>query len=213
MRRGTGRAVLASWIAIAALGSTSAARADDTSAPGCTVKLARVSPQNVPTFRSECVWSIAPMWVSAALTDPQDGHKSSLLKSSERLADGRIVNVQKTGWPFEDRQSTITQNDDPLPGGGVRRSYHLASQQAPLADGAVQVGVDEGLWEIGPHADGSHVVFELTYEPGGNLPTRIVQTMSPKYIAKGLDELRVSAEKIARTKSATPNVASGPPTQ
>jgi hypothetical protein len=55
------------------------------------------------------------------------------------------------------------------------------------------------------------VVLEMRYEPGGNLPTRIVQTMSPRYIAKGLDELRVAAEKLARENPDLPAVASGPP--
>jgi hypothetical protein len=201
--------LLAAWLASVALG-TAAARAEDTSAPGCTVKLASVDAKNVPTFRGECVWSIAPAWVAAVLTDPARGN-SSLLKASERLEDGRIVNVQKTGWPFEDRQSTIEVNDEPLESGGVRRRYRLANEQAPLAEGAVQVAVDQGSWEIAAHPSGTRVVLEMTYEPGGNLPTRIVQTMSPKYIAKGLDELRADAEKLARENPAQSNVASGPP--
>lgn len=209
MRRGAGRMLLAAWLASVAL-DTAAARADDTSAPGCTVKLASVDAKNVPTFRGECVWSVAPAWVAAVLTDPARGN-SSMLKASERLEDGRIVNVQKTGWPFEDRQSTIEVNDEPLQSGGVRRRYRLSNEQAPLAKGAVQVAVDEGSWEIAAHPSGTRVVLEMTYEPGGNLPTRIVQSLSPKYIAKGLDELRADAEKLARENPAPPNVASGPP--
>jgi hypothetical protein len=211
LRRSAGRAVLSSWIAGVAL-AAAPAFADDASVPGCTVKLASVSAQNVPTFRGECVWSVAPAWVSAVLVDSERlGTRSTLLKASERLKDGRIVNLQKTGWPFEDRQSTIEVNDEPLPGGGVRRRYRLAPEQAPLAEGAVQVAVDEGQWEVVAHPNGTRVVLEMSYEPGGNLPTRVVQSMSPKYIAKGLDELRVNAEKLARTNVALPNVASGPP--
>ncbi len=209
MRRGAGRAMLATWLASAALGAAQA-RAEDASVPGCTVKLASVSPQNVPTFRGECVWKVAPTWVAAVLTDPARGN-SSMLKASERLEDGRIVNVQKTGWPFEDRQSTIEVDDEPLEGGGVRRRYRLADQQAPLVEGAVQVAVDQGTWEVAAHPSGTHVVLEMTYEPGGNLPTRIVQSMSPRYIAKGLDELRADAEKLARANAAPANVAAGPP--
>jgi hypothetical protein len=189
-----------------------AASAEDATAPGCTVKLVKVDAQNVPAFRGECVWSVAPAWVAAVLTDPARlDASSSMLEKSERLPDGRIVNVQKTGWPFEDRQSTILVEDEPLPGGGVLRRYWLASDQAPLAKGAVQVAVDEGSWEVAPHPQGVRVVLQMAYAPGGNLPASLVQSMSPKYIARGLDELRVSAEKLARASGALPNVAAGPP--
>jgi hypothetical protein len=191
-----------------------AARADEATVPGCSVKLAGIDAKNVPSFRGECVWSVAPAWVASVLTDPVKLRaSSSLLKSSRRLEDGRIVNVQKTGWPFEDRQSTIVVEDEPLAGGGVLRRYKLAAAQAPLAEGVVQVGVDEGSWEVAPHPEGVRVVLQMAYEPGGNLPLSLVQSMSPKYIAKGLDELRKSAEKLARESGGLPGVAAGPPTK
>jgi hypothetical protein len=210
---GAGRVALISVMVAAGLPAASVASAEgEASVPGCTVRLVNVDERNVPTFRGECVWSIAPAWVSTALTEPERLDRiSSLLKSSQRLADGRIVNVQKTPWPFEDRQSTIAVSDEPLPGGGVLRRYRLADAQAPLAEGAVQASVDEGSWEVARHPSGTRVVLELRYEPGGNLPARIVHSMSPKYIAQGLDELRVNAEKLAREGRALPNVASGPP--
>jgi hypothetical protein len=199
---------------LAAAGSLLAggAAAEEARVPGCIVKLVSVDANNVPTFRGECVWSLAPAWVAMVLTDPVKlDRSSSMLKSSERLEDGRIVNLQKTGWPFEDRQSTIVVADAPLPGGGVLRRYRLADAQAPLAEGAVQVAVDEGSWEVAAHPSGVRVVLEMVYEPGGSLPSSLVQSMSPKYIAKGLDELRVGAERLARESGAPPNVAAGPP--
>jgi hypothetical protein len=209
---GAGRVALISVMVAVGLPTASIASAEEASVPGCTVRLVTVDERNVPTFRGECVWSVAPAWVSTALTEPERLDRiSSLLKSRQRLADGRIVNVQKTPWPFEDRQSTIAVRDEPLPGGGVLRRYRLADAQAPLAEGAVQAGVDEGSWEVAQHPNGTRVVLELRYDPGGNLPTRIVQSMSPKFIAQGLDELRVNAEKLAREDRALPNVASGPP--
>lgn len=210
MRCGAGRIAAIAGMAVGLIASGSAAAANEARVPGCTVKLVSLDARSVPTFRGECVWSIAPSWVATALTDPTK-NRSSMLKSSQRLEDGRIVNVQKTGWPFEDRQSTIVVDDEPLSGGGVLRRYRLAPAQAPLADGAVQVAVDEGSWEVAPHPQGVRVVLQMSYEPGGNLPTSLVQSMSPKYIAKGLDELRLNAEKLAREGGSLPNVASGPP--
>ena len=203
--------VVLALLSVAVLVAPRAALAD-ASVPGCTVRLVSVDARNVPTFRGECEWNVAPVWVTAVLTDPiRLNESSSMLEDSRRLADGRIVNLQKTGWPFEDRQSTVAVMDEPLPNGGVRRSYRLADEQAPVAEGTVQVAVDEGRWEIAASPNGTRVVLEMTYEPGGNLPTRIVQSMSPKYIAKGLDELRVSAEKLAGESPGLPGVAAGPP--
>ena len=197
---------------VGAFALAGAASADEARVPGCSVKFVSVDARNVPTFRGECVWSVAPAWVSSVLTDPAKLEASSaMLKSSQRLPDGRIVNLQKTGWPFEDRQSTIVVQDESLPGGGVLRRYKLADAQAPLAEGAVQVAVDEGSWEVAQHPEGVRVVLHMIYEPGGNLPTNLVRSMSPKFIARGLDELRLGAEKLARESRSLPGVAAGPP--
>ena len=209
MRRNWG---LVGVVAALALASALPASADDASGPGCIVKLASVDAQNVPTFRGECVWSVAPASVAAVLTDPERlDAASKLLIASDRLPDGRIVNVQQTGWPFEDRQSTIEVRDEALPDGGLRRNYKLADTQATPREGAVQVGVDEGSYEIVADPLGTRLVLVMRYEPGGNLPTRIVQSLSPRYIARGLDELRAGAEQFARANPAPPSVAAGPP--
>jgi hypothetical protein len=209
MRLGAAQRALTSAVLGGLLAATPATGAEEARVKGCTVRLVSVDAKSVPTFRGECVWSVAPAWVATVLTDPRGN--SSMLKSTQRLEDGRVVNVQRTGWPFDDRQSTIVIHDVPLPGGGVRRRYRLADTQAPLAEGAVQVSVDEGSWEVTSHPDGVRVVVEMSYEPGGNLPASLVHSMSPKYIARALDELRVSAEKLARHGAPLPSVASGPP--
>lgn len=200
------------WLVAAGLALGASAAANEATVPGCTVKLVSVDARNVPTFRGECAWGVAPGFIAAVLTDAKRlDASSSLLIASDPLPDGRIVNVQKTGWPFEDRQSTVEVHDERLADGGVVRRYKLAAEQVAPRDGAVLVSVDEGSWHVSATPSGSRVVLEMRYEPGGNLPTRVVQNMSPKYIAKGLDELRVAAEQLARTNPDLPAVASGPP--
>lgn len=181
-------------------------------APGCEVRLESVDASQVPTFRGECRWSVAPAFVATVLTDPALlAASSSSLEESRRLPDGRILNVQKTGWPLDDRQSTLEVTDVPLPGGGVRRRFHLASAQEPTSEGRVQVAVDEGSWEIRPApGGGTELALVLRYEPGGNLPPDLVQRMSPSRIARGLDELRIAAEALARAPGREGDVAAGP---
>ena len=189
------------------------ALADDADLGGCHVALVSVDAANVPTFRADCRWDVAPAWVRAVLSDPvRFAASSSSLKESLVLADGRIVNVQRAGWPLDDRQSTLEVRDEPQPDGGLVRSYRLAPQQAALASGRVQVGVDEGSWRVSAAPrGGTRIELVMRYEPGGNLPAGVVQSMSPPRIARGLDELRLAAEELARAPSADADVAAGPP--
>jgi hypothetical protein len=188
------------------------ALADDDSA-GCTVLVASVDAHDVATFRAECHWRVAPAFVTAVVSDPvRLAESSSALLSSEKLPDGRLVNLQDTPWPAADRQSTLTVEQQGLPGGGLHRTFRLADVQAPVPANAVQVAVDDGSWEITTEpGGGTHLVLVMRYEPGGNLPPRFVHEMSPRHIARGLDELRVSAEALASAGAhGTPDVASAP---
>ncbi len=180
--------------------------------PSCDVRVASVDAHQVATFRADCHWRVAPAFVSNVLSDPARlAASSSALLSSQKLPDGRLVNLQDTPWPVTDRQSTIVVEQTSLPEGGLRRRYRLAEVQAPLAKDTVQVAVDDGVWEISAAPDGgTHLVLTMRYEPGGNLPPRFVHEMSPRHIARGLDELRASAEKLASETPRTPDVASGP---
>ncbi len=203
------------WISIAVsitVLAPSSGRADEATRAGCTVRLASVDAASVPTFRGECRWPVGAAFVTAVLTDPvRFAASSSSLEESRRLPDGRIVNVQTAGWPLADRQSTLVMSDELLPGGGLRRTYQLASSQEPPAGGRVQVSVDEGSWEVSAAPDGgTRVLLVMRYEPGGNLPPSLVQRASPGRIAVALAELRAAAETLARAGSANADVAAGP---
>lgn len=189
---------------------TQASRADEIG--GCEVHLAGVDAAGVGTFEGACAWRVAPEYVTAILTDPaRMAASSSALEESRRLPDGRIVNVAKAGWPLDDRQSTLAVSDERRPDGGVRRTFRLASRQEPTAGGRVQVGVDEGSWEVSAApGGGTRLVLTMRYEPGGGVPASLVHRMSPSHIAQGLDELRIAAEALARTASGDTDVASGP---
>jgi hypothetical protein len=179
---------------------------------GCEVRVASVDAANIATFRGECRWRVAPQHVTTVLTDPvRLAASSTALEESRRLADGRLLNIQKTGWPMDDRQSTLEVRDAPRADGGVLRSFRLAAEQEPAEDGAVQTTVDEGSWLVSAApGGGTQVVLTLRYEPGGNMPPSLVHKMSPQYIARGLDELRLAAEQLARSSSGA-DVAAGPP--
>lgn len=179
--------------------------------PGCTVERTGEDARGIGTYVSECRWAIRAEHVARAL-----GDRDLMEASNENLGDvvdlgdGRTVNVH-THFGVADRQSTIEGASERLPGGGLRQRYWSSSRQAPLEPGRVQVLVDEGVWEIVPDgAGGTHLRFEMRYDPGGNLKPWLIRRFQAAGIASSLDALRRSAEKLA--ERATPGVASAPPT-
>jgi len=187
--------------ALAALASLSLAgpalAADDA---GCRVARTRTSPDGIATYTAECRWPVAPSFVSAIVSVPERiAAVTSSLAESTRLPDGRIVNVISTGCPLDDRQSTIVTRRTPLPDGGLLLAYSLAPVQAPLGKGRVQALRDDGRWEIRGDGDGgTRLVYESTYDAGGNLPASVVQRAVPREMAASLAEVRAAAEANAR---------------
>ena len=59
---------------------------------------------------------------------------------------------------------------------GKRYNWKMADDQTPVTDLGVVPLRDDGKWEVTPGAaGGSHVVYELNYDPGGSVPGFIVR--------------------------------------
>jgi hypothetical protein len=191
-----------------------AAHADEASSPGCIVRRTSVDAAGVGTFLSECHWPVPFESVARAFSDEELMQEAnSNLGKGEDLGDGRRVSTY-SHFGVADRQVTLESAREQLPTGGFRSRYWMSPRQAPLVPGRVQVRVDEGAWEIEPApGGGTRVRFEMRHDAGGNLSPWLVRKFQAPGIARSLAELRSAAEKLAARSSATPAVASAPPTQ
>jgi hypothetical protein len=194
---------IAAALVILSLGAHALA-ADDA---GCEVALTSTNAEGIGTYTSECHWPVAAYWVAEIIGDRKRlADASSSLLESTKLSDGRVVNVIAAGWPFGDRQSTLTIEKTPLPDGGLLLSYSLARLQVPLGPGRVQTRRDDGSWEIrGEGRNGCLVRYATTFDPGGSLPLSVVQRAMPERVAKSLREVRAAAEASARAPRARPD--------
>jgi hypothetical protein len=188
--------------------------ANEVRTAGCVVRRTAVDASGVGTFVSECSWDVAFEFVARAFSDDElmRGANSNL-GEGEDLGDGRRISTY-SHFGVADRQVTLESAREELPTGGFRSRYWMSPRQAPLVPGRVQVRVDEGAWEIEPApGGGTRVRFEMRHDAGGNLSPWLVRKFQAPGIARSLAELRSAAEKLAARSSATPAVASAPPTQ
>jgi len=193
---------VAATVVMLSLGAPALA-ADDA---GCEVVLTSTNADGIGTYTSECHWPVAAHLVAEIIGDRRRlAEASSSLLESTKLPDGRVVNVIAAGWPFDDRQSTLTIDKKPLPDGGLLLSYSLAPIQVPLAPGRVQTRRDDGRWEIrGDGRDACLVRYATTFDAGGNLPLSFVQRAMPQRVAQSLREVRAAAEASARAARERP---------
>ena len=177
--------------------SVAAEPADDASVlerAGCRVHTTAVDAQGVATVAAECEWPIATHELVATLRDPARlGEALSSLRSSERLPDGRVVQVHQPGWPFEDRQVTLDWRETALADGGLRIETAPAARQEPIRAGRTSIRESRSLWEIFPSpAGGTRLSYLSRYDAGGSLKPWLVRRFQKYGIAATLAELRAA---------------------
>jgi hypothetical protein len=183
--------------------------AQDLVGGGCRVRTAAVDERGVATVEAHCDWDVAPASVLAILRDPARlGAALDTLAACRSLPDGRILQVHTVGWPIDDRQVTLDWREQALAGGGTRFVYGRSERQEPLAEGRVEIALDEGFWEVRPRAEGgTALAYASRYDAGGMLEPFLVRRFQKEGIARSLAELRAAAESLgafARDVAAEP---------
>lgn len=103
---------------------------------------------------------------------------------------------------------TVDWREQALADGGTRFSYARSRRQEPLAEGRVQIEIDEGWWEVrGGASGGATLAYSSHYDAGANLQRFIARPFLDEGIARSLRELREAAE----LEASTPDVAAAPP--
>ena len=144
---------------------------------GCTFFLG-TEENGVQPVRAECDWALAPDRVHkvVANTAMHDDVFSTIEESAlvgPAASGGQIFRQVHVATGMSDRAATMLYTQETVPG-GTRYAWKLAPQQLP--SDLVPCVRDTGKWEITTGANGgTHVVYELRYDPGGSVPGFLVR--------------------------------------
>lgn len=185
---------------LALLLTPGAARADErkvvNTQAGCSISVGDRDAEGNDLIVADCVWEISADKVIKAVKSPEkhDEYLSSV-EESTKLPDGRIHQVHYASG-ISNRQVTLAFTDQDLPDGGFKTSWTRAAKQEPLAEGLVDVPVNDGYWEVHPDGAKSKVVYSLRYDAGGKVPTWLVRNFQKGGIGDLVEEMRDVAAKM-----------------
>lgn len=144
--------------------------------------------------RAVCAWDVPAETLHGliAVFDQHNRYFSSV-SQSERLPSGRYRQVHQASG-IADRE-VILEMGTSLIDGGVRYWWHKADDQSELTGDNVETVVDTGKWEITADGNGSRVVYELLYDPGGSVPGFVVRWFQTSGTQLLLNELLTQAQQ------------------
>ena len=164
---------------------------------GCTFYLG-TSSGSVQPVRAECDWPIPPqklhgLVANQAIHDEIFSTVQESVITGSAPSGGTLVRQVHVATGMSDREATMLYRNDTL-ANGTRYNWTLATPQPPIT--RVPVAKNTGFWEVTAGANGgSHVVYELAYDPGGSVPGFLVRWFQGSGTKTLVGELRAWAEK------------------
>jgi hypothetical protein len=165
---------------------------------GCVFFKAPAQGKAVPV-RAECDWELPAEALHALIApgDRFDRYMSGVSKS-ERVAQQpagaiRVLQVHVFSG-VTDRAAFLDYVTTDVPG-GKRYAYSKASDQSALPQGYVELGRNEGYWEVIHRGEGAHLVFESAYVAGGYIPGFLVRWLQGAGMRKAVAEVKSAARR------------------
>lgn len=160
---------------------------------GC--RFSRQEEGAVTALRAECSWEIPAERVIATFGD-WNRHASIFGSVAESrvlgtLSDGngRVLQVHRAPG-IADREVVLDVRSQAIDG-GRRWTHAKAASQSAASGQRVEVGRDDGLWEIRATADGGcAILYELRYDPAGSVPSMLVRWFQGSGFKDMLSELK-----------------------
>jgi len=124
---------------------------------------------------------------------PQLLHKCRKAKSLKKIGNNESYKYLVTDmpWPVKDRDtivhSVLTQDKASRQ---VQINISAAPQQMPKQPGLLRITKMQGRWLLIPKKKGVMVVYEMSVDPGGNIPKWLVNTMAVDMPFNTLNNLR-----------------------
>lgn len=153
----------------------------------------------VARFRGETFVKAGTAAIKAVLTDvprmpewfPDCVEARTLSKEGD--VELRYV-VTGTPWPVDDRDAIYRIETIRPPSGIVRIEMGVRPDALPEQAERVRVQRADGGWTLTPEDGGTRVAWELHLEPGGSVPTWLVNQRVVDTPFRALRELRARAE-------------------
>ncbi len=178
------------------------------------------SKSSLKVFRGVMILSSTKLSSLVAVLDdvkimPQLLHncKSAEIIKKEDKYSTTLYIVSKMPWPVKNRDSVVhsimTQDKNTKK---VLINMRSNPKAVPLKKGMVRVAAMSGYWEFMPvMVDGKDskqvkVTYELSIDPGGNLPKWLVNTLAVDFPFNTLKNLRQLVKKPAYRTAKPPNI-------
>lgn len=153
---------------------------------------------DIVAMRAQCSWDIPADKVHAWMND-WDRHDQlfgSVAESSVlgTLQDGKgkVLQVHQASG-ISDRE-VVMDVDRQAIDGGFRYTHTKSADQSAASGERVEVGRDDGLWEVKSTASGGcTVLYELRYDPAGKVPGFMVKWFQGSGFKTMLEELKTSS--------------------
>ena len=121
---------------------------------------------------------------------PRPTDHSGLERILRQTSDGgEFVYQSYRKTPFFQREVVLAISSEPIPD-GRRFSWRKASDQSALTGTRIEIDRTENLWEVTGSAEHCHVVLELSFAPGGNVPAFLIDWLQGAGVKDQLGELR-----------------------
>ena len=159
---------------LAAIGAWSPAGTEH----GCAFFVGATDARGITPVRAECEWVVDAARLTAVVS--QMGNHDTIFSS---LADSAVLSTaggvqriyqRQSATLAPDREVVLDVTTEALPD-GTRVRFRKSANQAGLKGDAVEVGFQEGMWEVHRTAGGARLVYELRYLPGGMVPAAVLK--------------------------------------
>ena len=163
---------------------------------GCSIEPIAAE-DGVAAVHADCRWLVPAERVTALLEDV-NGHGRFFTALAEtsiigKSGDHLFVREVHHAKGMSDREVVVEWWAESLPD-GHRYRWRKAADQSAVSGTRVQVAETQGYWEVVREGEQTHLVYEMHYLPGGNIPAFLVRMFQAPGIKNALGELRDAAQ-------------------
>lgn len=151
----------------------------------------------VVALRAQCTWTVPYEKVEAVLADWESHDEVFASVASSKLlaplqgGKGRVHQVHQASG-ISDREVVMDVAEVAVDG-GKRWTHNKAADQSALSGENVEVGRDDGLWELKRTDTGCTLLYELRYDAAGSVPGFMVKWFQGSGFKEMLGEVRAYA--------------------